>query len=502
MVPSRRHNATARAVRGVALCGIAAATVASRAEGPTATDFHLDWATGWSSRDATDLGSLLDRTTGTVRLAFAVDGDLAEADLGAMPLIDGWSVSLESTGRFFQEAMPPGFASAGGPTPFSAGAVAGRDLLAGVKATGRTGLLEYGVMTFEVGDAGGHDGPDQLGVGRVVVDMAEGLRVGAIATAGDARQDGQSYLVGTDLTLTTDDLVEGRALEAGFWVQRSMAEGGDDGGTASDGAIGFRVAYPNDRVRWSLAFTQVGDEFEAPVGSVPRRGVRDYSGLWHCRLRPGGLIRTIETGVEASVASRLDSDEADERIRVSPVAIELASSDRVRFDYIRRRATHVSPTRVGPRLLPPGEYAYERYEVTVQSAPSRPVRFDVRFAGGQYYTGDRLDAAVAASWQVTPAIRVTAGYEHADIEFEDAAWTSRVVRGNVNIALARTASWTNAIWYDHVNGTVGVDGRLRWEIEPGNEVVLNVSPRFTLGDASPAEDELGVVTSVHWSRAF
>ena len=494
------------------LVATVAAEMPVRAEGPAAPGpslgWRLDWGAAWAERavrDAMDLASLLDRSDESARIAFAMDGDRAGADLGAMRLADGWSVALESPGRFLEDAMPPAFASSGGPAPFAAGAVAGRDLLAGVKATGRAGSLEYGVMTFELDDARARDGHDSLGVGRVVLDMAEGLRVGAIATAGDprhgdARRDGESYLVGTDVTLDASDLIEGRALEAGFWLQQSMATDAD--GDASDAAVGFRLAYPNDRVRWSLAFTQVGDEFDAAVGSVPRRGVREYSGLWHYRVRPGGLIRSIDTGVEASMVSGLDGDEAEERIRLSPVSLELATSDQVRFDYILHRAAHAAATRVGPSVLPAGEYAYERYEVAANTAPSRPVRFDVRFGGGQYYTGDRRDATVAARWRVAPAIEVTAGYEQADIELEDATWTSRVIRGNFNVAFARTASWTNAIWYDHANGTVGVDGRLRWEIEPGNEVVLNVSPRFAADGASPAEDELGIVTSLRWSREF
>jgi hypothetical protein len=296
-------------------------------------------------------------------------------------------------------------------------------------------------------------------------------------------------------------LVENRTLEGGFWVQQSVT--GGDAEDPSDTALGMRIGYPNDGIRWELGFNQVGASFDAALGAVPRRGVREYTGSWRCRLQPGGFIRSIEAGVDGHLVTELQREAGERRI-MSPIALETATADRITFQYSYSSEILHEPRPVhGGAVLSAGEYEYERYEVAFATSPARPVQLGIRFAGGGWYTGTRLERAISASVQVAPGVGLAVEYRQDEVELDPLEFATEIVSGRLDVAFAPGAAMSHAIQYDRLSESMSVSSRLHWRIDGTNELSFAFTQAIAGGGLSGLDVHDGdVAAQLRWTREF
>jgi hypothetical protein len=458
----------------------------------------LAWAT-----DETDLELLQDAPDPFVgRLAFTVDGDFGGVGLDQRSVPISSFAALEQRDVFL-DGRPFGFGR-GGPAPYAPGTFGGAPILAGVKLSGEEGPLRFSAMSVQLDDRQ-QLGHKHVSVGRVSLGLSEGSSVGLIATAGAPGRHGDNYVVGSDLNLRSTRLVENRVVEGNLWVQQSLTTGADaDDGDPSDTALGVRLGYPNDRVRWEFAFTQVGESFDAALGSVGRRGMREYAGNWRFRLPASGLLRSIETGVDGVMLTDLEGDVGQRRVTVRPLTLEMATSDRITFQYTFNRETLVSERPVYDGVvLPAGEYEYERYELGLATSPARPVRVGITIAGGDWYSGRRIETGVGASVRVVPGVDLAVEYQQNEVELEQAAFETEIVRGQMSMALAPGSAISNSIQYDRMSESMSVSSQIRLRIADGNELNLGFTQTIAgggLGGLDPREGN--VAAQLRWSSEF
>ena len=59
-----------------------------------------------------------------------------------------------------------------------------------------------------------------------------------------------------------------------------------------------------------------------------------------------------------------------------------------------------------------------------------------------------------------------------EVDLEDGDFTTQVSRLRANFSFTPEVSWNNFVQWDNVSDTFGINSRLRWIPEPGNEVFL------------------------------
>ena len=130
-------------------------------------------------------------------------------------------------------------------------------------------------------------------------------------------------------------------------------------------AYGLKLGYPNDRISWSLGYSQIDKDFTAALGFVPRPGIREYFGSWRQPLAPGRATgsRTIDTSVGGGLTTDLDDNVESGNAEWELLDIETHSGDSFGLDLDRIREVLIEPFEISDGIvIPKGDYRWNRGE--------------------------------------------------------------------------------------------------------------------------------------------
>ena len=461
--------------------------------------------------DGLDLDAGFDvfyKLTPSVTLALTFNTDFAETE------VDERRVNLTRFPLFFPEKrdfflQDSGIFAFGGirsnPLPFQSRRIgldsAGQqvDLIGGVKLTGRTGPLNLGVLTVLADDT---DDVDQnlLTVGRASLNILDESTVGLITTIGDPASNEDNTVVGGDFNFRNshvlgDKIVQGSA----FFLHSSSPDGDGD-----DQAWGARISYPNDRIRATIGFTEIGDRYDATLGFVPRRGIREYFGRFRYRWRPeNSWIRTIDVGFDPTVITDLNDQTESSDFELDLITIENHAGDEFNIEYQINREVLTRPFEISPGVvIPVGDHRFDRIDVGGSTSKSRALSFGAAIQAGEFFDGDRLDTAVEVEWRPSPNLLLGFSWEQNDINLPAGEFQVQVAQARVNFLFTPDIAWTNFIQWDNVSDSLGINSRLRWIIEPGNEIFFVVNQTFDTFDDRFDGTSTEVTTKIGWTFRF
>lgn len=461
--------------------------------------------------DGLDLDAGFDafyKLTPSMTLALTFNTDFAETE------VDERRVNLTRFPLFFPEKrdfflQDAGIFNFGGirfdPLPFQSRRIgldsAGQqvDLIGGVKLTGRTGPLNLGVFTVLADDT---DDVDQnlLTVGRASLNVLEESTVGLITTIGDPASNDDNTVVGGDFNFRNshvfgDKIVRGSA----FFLHSSSPDGDGD-----DQAWGARISYPNDRIRATIGFTEIGDRYDAALGFVPRRGIREYFGRFRYRWRPeNSWIRTIDVGFDPTVITDLNDRTESSDFEFDLITIENHAGDEFEIEYQINREVLTRPFEISPGVvIPVGDHRFDRVDIGGSTSRSRALSFGASIQAGEFFDGDRLDTAVEVEWRPSPNLLLGFSWEQNDIDLPAGEFQVQVAQARVNFLFTPDIAWTNFIQWDNVSDSLGINSRLRWIIEPGNEIFFVVNQTFDTFDDRFDGTSTEVTTKIGWTFRF
>ena len=474
---------------------------------------RLRWSDEDGDRDGWDAkagGELFWRFSPSTTLAFTVNTDFAETE------VDERQINLTRFPLFFPEKREfflreAGIFNFGGirrnPLPFNSRRIGigpdrkEREILAGVRLTGRQGGVNYGLLNIQMKEDD-ELGRKNLAAGRVVLNVLEESNVGLIATAGDPTQRGTNYLVGSDFNYRSTTFNGSNILEGHAWVQQTWTD--NDERDDSGNAYGLRLGYPNDRVDWELGAAHIDAEYDPALGFSSRRGIREYFGNWRYRWRPEGYFRTIDTGFRGFLVTNTDNDVESRDLSLQFLSLRNDAGDDLEFTVELDREVLDDSFEIQEGVtVPVGDYETERFEVEFDTSSSRPVSAGFTFSTGGFLSGDRVDTGGNVEWRVSPNLFFSAEYEQNDVDLPEGDFITRVARGRVNVYFTPDVSWTNYIQYDNVSDSIGVNSRIRWIMQPGNEVFLVLNQGLIVeDDGRLTTDVTEVTTKLKWTFRF
>ena len=453
-------------------------------------------------------GSSFYKLTPSLTLAATVNTDFAETE------VDERQVNLTRFPLFFPEKrdfflQDAGVFNFGGifrnPLPFQSRRIGlgpggeTRDILAGVRLTGRVEGLNLGLLDVQMK----HD--DELGnknffVGRASLNVLEQSSIGGIFTFGDPQSPDESMLGGLDFNYRTSAFGGDKVLEGNAWAMRSDST--DASGQQT--AFGIKMSYPNDRINWRAGFTQIDDQFDAALGFVPRRGIREYFANWRYRWRPAdSWIRTIDSGIDLFYVTNLDDDVESRRLDFDILEIETQAGDELELKLSREREVLVAPFEISEGVvLPIGDYKFDRYTGRVETSKGRPFGLALEYTGGEFFSGTRDDYEVELEWRVSRHLFLGLEYEMNEVDLDEGSFITRLIRGRVNVFFTPDLSWTTFAQFDNVSDAIGINSRVRWIVEPGNEVFVVLNQAIQRDGSSFRISRTELTTKVGWTFRF
>jgi hypothetical protein len=119
-----------------------------------------------------------------------------------------------------------------------------------------------------------------------------------------------------------------------------------------------------------------------------------------------------------------------------------------------------------------GRPRFQRTELSVTSRDVHPLSGRVLVSYGECFAGKRLETDVRLIWRPSSRYQPELDYIQNDVRWptEPGDFTSRVVRGRVFVAFTTDLSWDTTAQCDNASDSIGLNSRLRWIADPGNEV--------------------------------
>jgi hypothetical protein len=123
-------------------------------------------------------------------------------------------------------------------------------------------------------------------------------------------------------------------------------------------------------------------------------------------------------------------------------------------------------------ILPVGDYRFLNYGIELSSASHRmfAVSFEGRF--GEFYSGTLTDISGEISARFGGYLTVQAGANNVRGWMPEGDFTENVLFARLNLYLNPNLGISNYIQYDDESKEIGYNGRLFWQISPGNIVYL------------------------------
>ncbi len=347
---------------------------------------------------------------------------------------------------------------------------------AGLKATGRVGELNFGALSVMTAPTGAYD-RESLTVARASLNFLGESSVGTVLTRGDPTSRDSDTVSGIDLRLRDSEFQGSKIIAADFFALRA-------GTGAKEHAYGARLDYPNDKVNFGLGYQWLGDEYDPPLGFAPRVGVQSWIGRYRQRWRPSNtILRTIDTGFTGFMFTGLDGKRQSTSILITPLDLTSNDEDRVYFGYLIREERLEAPsTFFTDSLVPAGDYDFQRWVVHAETSLGRPVAGIFELIWGPFYDGTLYAWLARVELRPSPHLFFSLEYRQNDGRLEprtgpggeryDGNFTDRLAIANLAFAFTESISWTNLVQYDNASKTVGVNSRLRWEVESGRDLYL------------------------------
>jgi len=360
-----------------------------------------------------------------------------------------------------------------------------REILAGVKATGRYEALNFGFLNVLMKD----DellGQKNFTVGRVALNVGEESTLGSIFTVGDPNTTGDNALVGADFNYRNSRDFDGGILSGNAWFEHSFSSGASVINDGSDEiAFGLSLDYDSDVWAFGANAEQIGEDLNPALGFVRRRGVRQYFLRARRRWRPEAPLNRFD--LDASLNATTDLGNTLESAEITPLGFTLANvpGDRISGEVNLERERLFEPFEIMDGVvLPVDTYDWVTAEAEVATSDARPLAASALVRYGGFFNGTRLDTEFELTWRPSRFFFASAELIINDVDLDQGDFVTRIGRARINVSFSPDLTWSNFIQYDNVSETVGLNSRVKWIIKPGNEVFFVVNQAVDVDDGA------------------
>ncbi len=441
--------------------------------------------------------------TPSLRLSTTINTDFGETEVDARQInLTRFSIFFPEKRSFFlQDAGVFNFATTGVDQPggipstgaeifpfFSRriGLLGGQEVPIdyGIKLTGKAGRTEIGVLNVRTRDTPVVDNKN-LFVGRVRQNFLEQSYVGAIFTGGDPAgrsssgpfdpptSSSLSSTLGADMRLATSNFLgTNRNMLFNAWGLKTNTEGISE----NNASYGFAAHYANDKFQGQLMWREIQENFDPELGFVQRTNVRmlRLGASFNPRPKPSTGIQQMFHDVFYTRFTRLDNGLVEtEKFYFTLVDWHLNSGDSLHslFDLNPTYERLFEPFEISPGVvLPAGEYRFMPMRIFFTSAQKRKLQGSIGLTFGSFWSGTAKTVRAGLRYQIPPKFSISLDSNQTFAQLPEGNFVARIFSTQVNYAVSPFLSFSNLVQFDNRSGNLGLQSRVRWTLEPGNDV--------------------------------
>ncbi|MGE3510851.1 MAG: DUF5916 domain-containing protein [Vicinamibacterales bacterium] len=353
---------------------------------------------------------------------------------------------------------------------------------AGAKLTGTIGRTDIGVIDLRTRDLSDENGRQivedkNFFVGRIKRNLFRQSYVGAIFTSGNpaAGRSGETY--GVDMRLATSRFL-GRPLN--FIVNAYAAKSSTPGRHDRDWSYGFSAHYPNDRYLAQIVLRENQRNFQPPLGFVGRSNIRLLRVAGSFNPRPKRFLNILQLNHDVFYTqfTRLETGLVESSdLYITWWDWHFRSGDNIHgiLDLNPIYERLFEPFVISPGVvLQPGEYRFTRSRTNLfQTANRRRLSGGLTFWFGNYWSGKAEQVQGSLTFRLPPKLTLGVNTTQTFARLPEGHFTARIVTATANYTFSPLLAFTNLIQYDNRSTNLGWQSRIRWTLEPGNDLFLS-----------------------------
>lgn len=380
--------------------------------------------------------------------------------------IDDSNPVAKSIIPFFSRRM--GLDSLGGPIPINVGA----------KLTGQIDNWNIGMMY--INDAR-ETGINNFSVARVTRNIGKQSSVGIIGTYGNTLNDEQNLVVGADMNLATSTFQKNKNASFILFGLKSNTKELE----GNDVSWGTQVVYPNDFMKARLGYNQIGKNFVAGMGFVPRTNINESYGELMFGPRPNKWgIMQIEFGGRFNHISNLETNDLETReFEIQPLGVRFMSGEEIKYSLVSLYESLTEDFNIFEGfVIPQGTYEWWQQQFEIETKGARNVYGEASYRFGDFYNGKRNDIKMQVNWKIAVPFFIGGTVTQNNITLPDGKFTANIFQLNANILFSPNVTLYNYLQYDNASKNAGWQARFQWIIKPGNEIILAWTSNFNKPD--------------------
>ncbi len=342
-------------------------------------------------------------------------------------------------------------------------------IIGGLKLAGQTGNWNIGVLNIT-------DKTDSayrnFSVGRISHFIGKQSYIGVIGTRGDAIGAEGNWLAGADIKLASSNFLGNKNLIfTGFGLKSAS-----DGFSGQQYSFGGDFSYPNDFIDFRIGHQQIGENFRAGIGFVPRLGIRESYGNLFIGPRPNrwGIMK-INTGGMIDYITNMDNKLLTRDVFLKVLEFEFLSGEKLEYALMNTYEFLDEDFNIFPKdsvTIPAGTYDFWQQSIEAYTAKRRNFWIGTELDWGHFFGGNITTWQASWGWKIGIPFFAGLEYEQNHVTLSDREFTTRIYRINADIYFSPDISLSNYVQYDNVTDQWGWQSRFRWIIKPGNEIFL------------------------------
>jgi len=339
----------------------------------------------------------------------------------------------------------------------------------GIKLTGRVGDFSVGALAIRQEAIGDVEATD-LFVARGSYNVLDESAVGFIMTHGDPTSNDSNSVIGLDFLYRDSDGPFGEILTGKFWAQQSRSSNRD----GDDQAFGAQFEIPSDKLQVYAGAQYIEENFHPALGFVNRPGIRRFDTGVRYRIRPEqGMWRALNSRIDFTHITDMNGDILSRKTRIRPISFYSHRDDFIFIDWERNTEVVLNEFDLFGRLnVPVGEYDFDRVRAQISTGMQRPLRVVLSVQDGGFFGGDRLEKFVEFQWNQSAYFSMGLSFTENVVDLPSGSFTSHLASLRTDVAFDSKWSWSNFLQYDNSGDVFGINSRLRYVPEAGQEMML------------------------------
>lgn len=337
----------------------------------------------------------------------------------------------------------------------------------GAKLTGNINKLNIGLL--HLSDERDY-GNSHFSVGRIKYNIGKQSSIGMITTYGNSRDSTRNIIGGLDLKLASSSFMGNKNISLILFGMKSNTEQIE----GRDISWGGTFTYPNDLINFNIGHVEIGTNFIAGMGYVPRPNIKETFGSLTIgpRLNKWG-IRQITFGGNFDYITDFSNKLQSKGFTINPIGIRFESGERLNYslnynyDFLDKDFNIYSDY-----IIPAAEYVWWENKLSIMTEGSRKLSGRFSYGFGNFYTGKQNSYDISLFWKAAIPVFIGGTYSSNIVRLPEGKFAADIIQLNFNYLFSPDLTLYNYFQFDSQSKLIGWQTRFRWILKPGNEILI------------------------------